>query len=204
MITPAKITLSAQEQQLVENSEWILTKRRIIEKVYLMFGDLSEKMKAQLAIRKEWLPAAVIQSEPKIYKGENYRQLPYVLLDYPRCFSVADIFAIRTFFWWGHFFSITIQLSGRYKDLFATALVDHWSEVQNKNYLLCVNADQWQHHFEADNYTLAANIETIELERIIEKKPFIKLALPFSLQQWDDIPGLLESSFVEMLDLLHD
>ena len=55
---------------------------------------------------------AIVQSTPKIAKGENYLQLPYVLLDYPRCFDKENIFAIRTMFWWGNFFSITLHLSG--------------------------------------------------------------------------------------------
>ena len=43
-----KIQLSAEEMQLVCNREWILTKHRIIEKVYQLFGSLSAKMQTYL------------------------------------------------------------------------------------------------------------------------------------------------------------
>ncbi len=35
------------------------------------------------------------------------------MLDYPRAFGRDSIFACRTFFWWGRFFSLTLHLAGR-------------------------------------------------------------------------------------------
>ena len=49
----------------------------------------------------------------KISKGENMG-LPWVMLDYPRLFGQEDVLAIRTMFWWGHCFSVTLHLKGRY------------------------------------------------------------------------------------------
>ena len=62
------------------------------------------------------MPEVIKTSTPKISKGENYKDLPYVMLDYPRCFQKEKTIAIRTFFWWGNFFSINLQLSGEYKE----------------------------------------------------------------------------------------
>ena len=202
MITPTKITLSAQERQLVANSDWILTKHVITGKVYQLLGALSESYKRLLDNEREWLPAMVVNSEPKIYKGENYRQLPYVLLDHPRCFSVTDVFAIRTLFWWGNFFSITLQLSGHCKTMFLLALHKNLPAIQSGPYYICVNDDAWQHHFNVDNYMAAAAAETATLKEMLEDKPFIKLALSFPLDQWDEMPAILERSFFEMLQLL--
>ena len=52
----------------------------------------------------------------KISRGENYRGLPYLILDYPAYFSQKDIFAFRTMFWWGHFFQCRTTSTG---DIFA-------------------------------------------------------------------------------------
>ena len=202
MATPAKITLSPQELQLVTNSEWILTKRVITDKVYLLLGALSEQMKGLIENEKEWLPRVVIDSEPKIYRGENYRQLPYVLLDHPRCFSTTGILAIRTMFWWGNFFSITIHLSGQYKKMFEGSVNKNMTALNKQKYYICINEDQWQHHFEPGNYVEVSTLETGELKHIIDEQQFIKLALQFSLHQWDEISLLLERSFFEMLQLL--
>jgi len=108
------VELSKNELELVSSSEFILTKNRIIEKVYNLFGALSEQYKAALNEHREILPVDIFKTPPKIYKGENYLSLPYVMMDYPRMFSKEDVFAIRSFFWWGNYFSITLQLSGKY------------------------------------------------------------------------------------------
>ena len=112
------VELSKNELELVTNSEFILTKNRIIEKVYNMFGALSETYKETLNEHTALLPTEVFASSPKIYKGENYLQLPYVMMDYPRIFLKDDVFAVRSFFWWGNYFSITLHLSGRYLQQF--------------------------------------------------------------------------------------
>ena len=67
------------------------------------------------------LPEAVIQSSPKITRGENYQLLPYVILDYPRCFQKEQVFAIRTMFWWGKGISITLHVSGNVARMAALA-----------------------------------------------------------------------------------
>ncbi|HNH23308.1 MAG TPA: hypothetical protein PLY26_14225, partial [Ferruginibacter sp.] len=77
----SKLTLSPEELELVSDSRWILTKQAIIGKVYGIFGGLAERYQAIGAAHT--LPADVLRMTPKIARGENYRQLPYVMLDYP-------------------------------------------------------------------------------------------------------------------------
>ena len=108
------VELSKNELELVTSSEVILTKNRIIEKVYLLFGSLSEEYRRLLQAHSSKLAPEVFQQSPKISRGEQYLGLPYVMLDYPRIFSKDDVFAIRSFFWWGNHFSIRLQLSGKY------------------------------------------------------------------------------------------
>src|SRR5438105_15186190 len=108
----AKIRLSSKEMELVTNADWILTKNTIIEKTKILFGELQEVMTSTFN------PVAAndyTRVPPKISKGENYRGLPYLILDYPRLFEKENILAIRTMFWWGNFFSITLHLAGSYK-----------------------------------------------------------------------------------------
>src|SRR6478672_2018750 len=104
-----KIQLSDVEMDLVNNTGWILTKHDIIKKVYVLFGELSESMHKELASFEKYLPAEVFLKSAKITRGENYKMLPYVILDYPAFFDRDHIFAVRTMFWWGNFFSITLH-----------------------------------------------------------------------------------------------
>jgi len=198
----SKLTLSDEEQQLVNNSDWILTKRVIIDKVYHLLGNLSESQKMVLENEKDRLPLPVVESTPKIAKGESYRHLPYVLLDHPRCFDAENTFAIRTLFWWGNFFSMTLQLSGTYKQLMEEQLCKNKNLLDQQHFYICIHESPWQHHFEKDNYIAVSGLTQKEMEDIIRQKHFVKLAVKIPLDKWPEIPAFLEKSFIDILKLL--
>ena len=197
-----KITLSTKELELVSNKEWILTKRVIIEKVCRLFATLASSMQQYTLDNAGMLPDEVGVINPKISKGENYLQLPYVMLDYPRYFTRADTMAIRTFFWWGNFFSITLQLSGMYKERAMPLLVNKLYELQKKGYSLCIGKDPWHHHFETDNYVAISRLTVAEFTAILNCTPFIKMAKQINLQQWDVAGAFIENHFIEIVKLL--
>jgi hypothetical protein len=196
----SKLMLSDEEQQLVNNSGWILTKRAIIDKVCQLLSHAAESQKEIIEKEKNWLPQNITRSTPKIAKGENYLQLPYVLLDYPRCFDAADIFAVRTMFWWGNFFSMTLHVSGTYKKMFQEKILD--VDNANPGFFICIHESQWHHHFEPHNYIPVKQLSAKERQDIIRDNQFIKLAVQFPLQQWNDMPKLLDGSFKAIIEML--
>ena len=99
-----KIRLSTEEEALVCRTDWILTKNRIIEKIKALFASLQTQQQGTFELSQSFYDEE-LQSTPKISKGENYRGLPYLVLDYPRFFNKEDIFVIRSFFLVGQFFS---------------------------------------------------------------------------------------------------
>ena len=200
MSEETKITLSPKELDLVCNTEWILTKHTIIDKVYAMFGTFITPM--QHAMTRANIPADVIGSSPKISRGENYRQLPYVILDYPRLFAKDDTLAIRTMFWWGNFFSITLQLAGMYKNKSVPALLEKFDQIKQHGYWVCIHPDPWQHHFEADNYKRIADLAKPEFANILDRGSFLKLAIQCPLSRWTEVPGFVEKSFDEMIEVI--
>lgn len=201
MTGTSKLTLSAEELQLVNDTGWILTKRTIIEKAAEILGELAAFMQQQPAYTA--LPRAVQQTSPKIARGENYLQLPWLMLDYPRLFDRENIFAIRTMFWWGNFFSITLHLSGSYKKMYAATLAAGITAAA-PGLFICTAPDEWQHHFGADNYTAVENLKQEDLEAVIQQKHFIKLAYQIPLQHWNNMPLLLQQHCMAFLKLLND
>jgi hypothetical protein len=200
MIESTKITLSAKELELVCNTDWILTKHSIIEKVYSIFGNLASTLQTQ--INNSNLPQEIKDTTPKISRGENYLRLPYVMLDYPRYFKPEKTIAIRTFFWWGNSVSIHLLISGEHKTKVENNFQEFFKSLQEKNYAVCVADTQWQHHFENDNYLLLKDCTATEFSDILHRKPFIKIGKEIALEQWNEIPEFLECSFIEMLQMV--
>lgn len=187
----ANVTLSYAEMKLVANASFILTKNSIINKVYALFGELSNAFKN--IATQQYLPEEVLYTSPKIYRGENYEGLPWVMLDYPRYFKNEDFFAIRVFFWWGNFFSITLQLKGKYKTTFQNS----FSNIGNDDWFLCLNENEWQHHFREDNYKPLALVSEIELNNL----SFIKLAKKIPLTEWNNAEDFFLIYFKQLVKL---
>ena len=199
MLKKTKITLSAKELDLVCNIDIILTKLAIIEKVYQLLGDISLVWQQKLTELDNNLLPALILNPPKIAKGENYRGLPYVMLDYPRCFAKNNTAAIRLLFWWGNFFSINLHLSGSYHQEAAPALLQNFEWLQQNNYWICVNNTAWEHHFSADNFVPLTTVTREEFASKLASDPFIKIAKKIPLNEWEAVIAFMIQSFSDLI-----
>jgi hypothetical protein len=197
----SKVQFSPDELNLAQNAEWILTKNRVIGKVMLVFGELANDYRKLTDELIPVLPQQIISCSPKISRGEQYRGLPYVMLDYPRIFSKDDIFAIRTFFWWGNFFSITLHLKGQYKNQFQERILNNVRFFSQHHYSVAVSEDEWRHDFEEGIFEDVSSSEAIFQERFGQKN-FIKLARNWPIQRANQIKMLLAIEFEKIIKVI--
>jgi hypothetical protein len=121
------------------------------------------------------------------------------MLDYPRIFSKEDVFAIRTFFWWGNYFSLTLHLKGTYQDNYREKLLKHHDLLTQNNYWVAISDDEWRQDFEKENY-VSLNKGMHELTE--KQKPFLKLAVRWPLEDGNRIEQLLEKQFLILLKII--
>ncbi len=198
----AKIRLSPEEQALLLNSDWILTKNGILLKVRELFADLQANQLEWMQQHPELLSQEIATTSAKISRGDNYQGLPYLVLDYPRLFGQEDVFAVRTFFWWGHFFSCTLQVSGRFQRQYQEAIIDSYNYLKDEGYYLSVHSDPWQHHFGEDNYRRVSSLDAKQFGMQVTDGSFIKLSKKFSLEQWNEAGRNLMESFSQLIGML--
>ncbi len=200
MNTEAKIQLSKLETDLIQNKEWILTKRSVINKVYQLFGEMHKIYKGICGQEPPSIIEFYKDTGGKISKGENYKGLPYVIMDNPATFTKEAIFAIRTMFWWGNFFSISLHLAGK-----KFQLQNDPSKLllflKENFFYICVNEDEWQHNFEPSNYISVSNLSENKFNEI-SRRNFIKISKNLELNKWNAAPEFLEESFKEIIDFL--
>jgi hypothetical protein len=201
MISLSKLQLSAEELSMVRNSHWLLTKNIIMQKAYLLFGEAAASIQSILDSGNGLQQSLLIPS-PKIARGENYKGLPYVMLDYPRHFSREDIFAFRTMFWWGNFLSFTWHLKGSYALRYRQVIISHYKELAHAGFHICVSEDEWQHDFEVSNYFPIQGLSTDALAMLLDSKAFTKLAVKIPLELWNNANDLLMENYLLILGLV--
>jgi len=192
-MTAAKLHFSPEEIQLMTDPGFILTKNSVMAKVVEGMAGLSDEY------RRIWEEAAGSWelTSPKISRGENYQGLPWVMLDYPRYFGKEDVFAIRTLFWWGHAFSVTLHLKGVYKELYGPAVRQRWTELAGAGFHIGISADEWRHEHVPDNYREVSGAGDLEREA-----DFLKLSAAVGLHRWEDAPEELLSMFKTLISVL--
>lgn len=191
-MSASKIHLSADELELMKNSQWILTKNAAIEKMVLALAELSEWMKTAL----DGVPEGLIQNPPKISRGEKYEGLPYLMLDYPRQFSRENILALRTFFWWGNHCSVTLHCRGEHLAQVRRAIGRSMNRLQTDNYSISFDGDEWVHDLSAAPHHLAGT------RSIPDHPEFIRIGRICELGQWIEMEKELRQVFTDLVNLL--
>jgi hypothetical protein len=192
MMNESKIQLSEEEWKLMQNSAWILTKHGIIDKVYRLFGGLAQDMQLSLQ-RPHQLPEAALHHSPKISKGEQYERLPWVVLDYPRHFSREHVLAVRSFFWWGNYFSSTLHLKGEFLRQLAPAMVRAAEQGRLEGYYWSAGGHEFNFNVHSADYAPVRDGMPGLAEA--QDSPFLKLTVTHPLYGWDTAPEKLLESF---------
>ena len=197
MSDETKLTLSADELAVAKDLHFILTKSRVIEKAASLFNSLLPCLNDTLrpVLYQNDIPG---DSVPKISKGENYNGFPYMIMDHPALFGKKDVFALRTMFWWGNFFSITLHISGDFKTAFEERIFEN---ILQKDFFISTGDAEWQHHFDPENFMLFGEVTQQQLTQIMSRN-FLKIALKFDLDNWNNMPQLLPEGYKKIALLL--
>lgn len=200
----ANLQLSAEEMRLVADPAWILTKNSVMVKAVGMMGELAS------SYREIWGTCGLLGTDddrstafggidpgnPKVSRGENYRGLPWVILDYPRIFGREDVLAIRTFFWWGHSFSVTLHLKGRYQALYLPVIQGHLSGLAAAGFQVGISDDEWRHEHTPEVFREMA------ADEVLGDGDFFKLSAAVGLDRWAEMPEVLASIFERLVRAL--
>ncbi|HLF45333.1 MAG TPA: hypothetical protein VI548_02845 [Chitinophagaceae bacterium] len=194
-----KIQLLPFEIELLSNTDLILTKNAILQKLKLFFEQVQIKQQDFLKNNSPLLPPEIFKISPKVSKGENYKGLPWLVLDYPRYFEKENVFAIRTMCWWGNFFSVTLHLSGRYKIWFENKILKNMLPPGLPDIFLCTGTNEWEHHFESSNYKKIKELPETEIKKIIAEKTYLKLAIKSPIGSITETEKLLSKNFEKLV-----
>jgi hypothetical protein len=181
MIEQTKIQFLPAEMELVSSPDIILTKNAILQKIKSFLEELQIKQQEILKKYSPQLSKELLKISPKISRGENYKGLPWLVLDNPRYFQHNNIFAVRTMFWWGNFFSITLHLSGKNKDDLLKKIMKKFSVLSESNFYVYTGQKEWEHDFDPSSYKRVSALNKDELKKVSVENSFLKLAIKFPI-----------------------
>lgn len=181
----AKIQLSKEEIQLLQNADWLLTKNAIIEKLVGAMALLANEWQHQVPEQLRGMPGMAGMLPPKISRGEKYQGLPYVVLDYPRNYGQEQVFALRVLCWWGQFYSITLHTKGRYQHDWAPRISRNLGVLQQEGFKICLDTDEWEQDWRKPAFR---SLDCLDSE-ILYQASFLKLSAIVEINQWEKMPG---------------
>ncbi len=163
-------------------------KQEVTQKIMELFGELELSLQESFARFNHIIPSHIPVKKGKISRGENYRGLPWIVLDCPAVFNREGVFAYRTLFWWSHPFSFTFQLSGIQFEHYLERLFGNLN-FQGDDTMICINKSQWEHHHETSNYVpLSEFIKSKDFTiAFFREKGFLKLSKTLSLEKHLDL-----------------
>ena len=181
-----------RELTAIQDQEFFLIKSSATKKVIDLFGKMELELKSPVAQFDPGIQE-LNRTTGKIFRGENYKLYPYVVLDYPKLFSVQSVFAFRTMFWWGHEFSFTLHLQGNALDRFRATLLSNLNLLTGNQVYYCINDSPWHYSYSDTNYR---NLEDVkEIKQDIERRRFVKLSRRLPLTHYAEAVNYCVATF---------
>jgi len=194
------MSLSDKELMMIEDTDFLTFKMNIIVEIENLFAETKIRLLEVIKKNDNVFLLNNDLNKSKISKGENYRSLPFVILDFPAVFDSKNIFAFRTMFWWGNFFSATLHLQGKYLELYNANLLTNFELLLHQNIYICVGETPWEYHFGKDNYVQLSK----EHKKFIDKSKFVKLSKKIPLEQIESIPQIVSSYFLNLVKVISE
>lgn len=181
---------------LIEDTHFLLEKAKILSHLTDELHTLGKALKANGLLYN--LPTGTLDLPPKVSKGENYKGLPYLVLDYPRAFGKTDMLAFRVLFWWGHFVSASLYLSGTYLAHYKRKIAD---ATTDGSLLISTNTSPWVHDL-AEGHVSLTSFSAEERLRLAHELGYMKLSIQLPLCEISQLVSFGEASFQRYLTLL--
>jgi hypothetical protein len=179
------IKFNLYQKQIMQDQAFLLAKREIIKGMEEIFAQLQQEISAEKPYIHALENALDLKFQhPKITKGDNYKGLPYVVLDDPRYFSGHNIFTFRSMFWWGNFYSFSLFVSGEAFEKLKHFLDTAYMAADTELYI-GVGDKLWEYDFLPDNYFPVKALSESNL-RDVMLKDFLKLSYKFPIYLTED------------------
>jgi hypothetical protein len=191
--------LSLKQLVLIQNGEILITKKQALANIEQLMLQCIPRLRS--IVESAHLITKPAQPDFKLSRGDNYHDLPYRVLDYPRQFTQDNIFAGRIIFLWAGSFSVQFHLAGEALLRIHTERVLQILKDNDRSWNVGVNDDPWQHHFTPDNYQVLYEASTEQIKAVLAK-PYLKLAKKIPLTDYKNLEDFAVNTYQVFFETL--
>lgn len=182
--------LTKPELNFAKSTVYPVTKQKIMQKAGVLFQELGKNLGQHL---NDLMPEK--STTYKITRGENYKMMPYVVLDYPQLSGEQFPVVCRTLFWWGHYFSCSLLIRKDLIDINATAS----ALMGFKKCKIWIGTNLWEHDLKSGEYAKVSNMSHAQIVSMLENQPYVKLSTKIPLSKFEFVPTKATEIYSEWL-----
>ncbi len=188
------VSFSGKEIKYLEDTEFLTVKNEITSKLKILLGTCGKEIRILLKDKFPRIKTGYGLVSPKVSFGENYKGLPYYVLDYPRHFEKESTFSYRIVCLWGKYFTFNLHLAG---DALKHINFDNWDEdkVNAADCYVCISDSPWEHYLSSPHFSHVSEISKSEVQELIGKNHFWKISKKATLSTWPKLPVLAQEYF---------
>ena len=195
-------SFSEEELSLMGNAKVLLLKTQVIRKISDDFSRLEGEFKKILGnTTVHELPEGTLQKAGKISRGENYKGLPYLVLDYPRLMTREQILNIRLLFWWGHYYSMSLHLAGNAWHLYKSRVISEPASHSPYKQFVQYKGSPWEHDVSLPSFIPIENFGAEKLKEL-DKAHFFRIVNLLPLKGVEELEYFAKSTFEKFTSML--
>lgn len=196
------IQFDDKESDLMYNTELFPLKRQVNQKIYTLFEQIKSGLKDTAQHKQFIFPTGTDSETGKISQGENYLSYPWVILDFPKLFNKHEIFAFRTLFWYGHYFSFSLVLAGTVAEFYIANIIRNRNLLKGRSLYFSIHEDAWQHVISEENCLLLDNMSDQMIQNHLKDRSYLKISGKISSFDAKEIYSKVEELYIIFLNTL--
>lgn len=198
---PDQLFFDNDETQFMFDAQLFERKRRVNQKIFELFEIIRLRLKDSSLHKQFPFPEGTDYHTGKISQGENYLGYPWVMLDFPRGFNKNAIFAFRTMFWYGHYFSAHIVIAGDGLSGVLSNVAEKLRQTPDAVQFSCYE-DAWCHDINKSTYNQANQLSPEAIKLHAARHGYIKLSIKTTETDTENLATAVVAHYETMLQLL--
>lgn len=166
-------------------------KTQVDKSINALLYRFQEELSLNLSEGQFLLPGKLSKSLIKVNKGNNHKEFPFQVVDFPASLGQEDLFTFRSVVWYANFFSFSLILKGQPKENYLSQI----HRLTGKDYALTYGEKVWETDFSSETTLLLKDKSLDYLSNLIKASDTVKIFKSYNLNQIGDFERLGMESF---------